>query len=216
MQSDSLDEQLKKLALTAKAHPFKSPSRRRALAEIYSILQKPGMLNRRPGIHSQVWDEVRRDILVYACEKIDNYDPDKGRFLDWVNGNSKWRQHDAEIEFNRPPYLSLDNPLTFGGDPRSWQELNLISAFGSDDHPDFISLQLQRLFEEDPDGRFASVHVKDHPEVTFQSLLLRKIYGVPYREVAEQTGISISTLSSFYQRKLAEFSSYIRDYLRND
>jgi DNA-directed RNA polymerase specialized sigma24 family protein len=46
--------------------------------------------------------------------------------------------------------------------------------------------------------------------------VLRGLYGTPYREMAEQTGISVSTLSSFYQRRLADFSPYIREYLMND
>jgi DNA-directed RNA polymerase specialized sigma24 family protein len=64
--------------------------------------------------------------------------------------------------------------------------------------------------------KFAAAHVKGRPDVTFQILVLRGLYGTPYREMAEQTGVSVSTLSSFYQRRLAEFSPYIREYLMND
>lgn len=77
-------------------------------------------------------------------------------------------------------------------------------------------MKLKDLFEQDPGNKFAAAHIKGYPDITFQILVLRGLYGTPYREMAEQTGVSISTLSSFYQRKLAGFTPYIRDYLMND
>ena len=218
MQSESIEQQLHELALVAKAASPSSRQRQQSLSKICRLLDEGGVLKRRPGIHPQIFSEVKVDILAYACEKIDNFDPEKGRFLGWINSHFWWRQRDAQKKFNQPSHKSLDDPATFGRSAETgiWQDLNLLSVFSLDHHPDFTSTQLRDLLEEDPDEKFCNAHVRDRPDVTFKSLALRGIYGEPYREMAQKTGISISTLSSFYQRKLAEFSPYIREYFMND
>lgn len=217
MQSESVDQQLHELALAAKAAPPKSRARQRALAKICGLLRQPGLLRRRANTREDIWIEARQAILVYICEKIDNYDPQKGTsFLAWVNTHLKWRQQDLETGRNNPEYIYLEEYLSNmsneAGARSSWEE----RLEQNDVNSEFISVKLKDLFEEDPGNKFAAAHVKGHPDITFQTLVLRGLYGTPYREMAEQTGVSISTLSSFYQRKLAEFTPYIRDYLMND
>jgi hypothetical protein len=218
MQSESIEQQLHELALVAKAAFPGSRQRQQALSKIYRLLDEGGVLKRRPGTHPQVFSEVKTDILTYACEKIDNFDPEKGQFLRWINSHFWWRQRDAQKKFSQPQHKSLDDPATFGKNAEEgiWQSLNLLSVFNLGNHPDYTSAQLRDFLEDDPDGKFCAAHVKDRPDVTFQSLALRGMYGEPYREVAQRTGISISTLSSFYQRRLAEFSPYIREYFMNN
>jgi DNA-directed RNA polymerase specialized sigma24 family protein len=217
MQSESIDQQLHEFALAAKAAPPGSRARQRALTEICQILRQPGLLRRRSNIREDLWKEARQVVMVYICEKIDNYNPQKGTsFLAWVNTHLKWRQQDLEKGRNSPDYISLENLISSAsretGEKSAWEEF--IESENS--KSEFLSVKLKNLFEDDPDDEFAAAHVKGRPDVTFQILVLRGLYGTPYREMAEQTGVSVSTLSSFYQRRLAEFSPYIREYLMND
>jgi hypothetical protein len=218
MQSANIDEQLHQLALTAQAHPFGSRARQQVLTQICTILRQPGLLKRRANTREDVWREARQTTLIYVCEKIDNYDPTKGcSFLAWVNGNFKWRQRDAEITVNQPDHTSLDAFLKKddASGERAWEDFNFENIFAAASHPDFLSAQLKTLFEEDPDGRFATTHIKGKPEITFQRLVLRVFHGITYQELSTETGASISTLSSFFQRKVAEFSPSIREYFMN-
>lgn len=218
---NSIDEQLHQLALMAKAHPVRSRQRQDALTKICKILQQPNTLTRRRGMSEDAYIEAKQGLMLYICEKIDNYDPLKGcSVLAWANTNFKWRQHDEAVKANSSDTLSLDNlPLGGVGEDKpykNWEEKISEARLNPSKHPGFISAQVQTLFEEDPDRRFRDAHVKNRPDVTFQRLVLRVFNGDTYKDLSVETGISISTLSSFFQRRLAEFGPYIKDYLMND
>jgi formylglycine-generating enzyme required for sulfatase activity len=105
MQINDIEKQLQSLAKRAQTTPPRSRDHRRALTEICQILDQPGVLKSRPGIHPQILNESKQDILVYVCTNINKYNPGKGGFLPWINSHFKWLQRDAEVKFNRSQSL---------------------------------------------------------------------------------------------------------------
>lgn len=56
--------------------------------------------------------------------------------------------------------------------------------------------------ETDADGELRRIHVKGHPEVTCQILILRRLPPeTAWKHLAEEFGLSVATLSGFYESK---------------
>jgi hypothetical protein len=61
---------------------------------------------------------------------------------------------------------------------------------------------VRRWVETDPDGELSTIHITNHPKVTAQVLILRRLPPEEsWKTLAAEFNLSISTLSSFYQRQ---------------
>ncbi|NES23070.1 MAG: hypothetical protein F6K41_30165 [Symploca sp. SIO3E6] len=81
-----LDETcLQQLALVAQQYAPKTQERQYAVEELVNALCLSGKLRRQGNIPDHIYREAVNQTLFYLCRKIDKYQPDKGRFLGWVN-----------------------------------------------------------------------------------------------------------------------------------
>ena len=63
--------------------------------------------------------------------------------------------------------------------------------------------QLRELIEDDPTGELRQLHVRNRPQITAQILLMRRgLQETPWKVLAQEFGVSISTLNTFYERCL--------------
>jgi hypothetical protein len=83
----------------------------------------------------------------------------------------------------------------------------------SESENQLLQERLRCLLEADPDGYFASRHMRHHPKVNFQVVAIEKLNGTKWRDLSEKLAVPISALASFYSRSLKDFAPVIRRYL---
>ena len=81
-----LDETcLQQLALAAQQYEAKTQERQYAVEELVNAIWLSGKLRRQGIFPDDVYRDAVNQTLSYICRKIDTYQPEKGKFLGWVN-----------------------------------------------------------------------------------------------------------------------------------
>nr|RNJ65257.1 MAG: hypothetical protein EDM05_32140 [Leptolyngbya sp. IPPAS B-1204] len=101
----------------------------------------------------------------------------------------------AQELLNLPPPLVYSEELSLVNISKE-EELSLVDA-------------LRQYVEEDPDQLFQN-HIKGHPEVTLQTILLARLDDETWQSLSQRTGVKIATLSNFFQRSLTSLAPQIR------
>ncbi|NET59666.1 MAG: sigma-70 family RNA polymerase sigma factor, partial [Symploca sp. SIO2E6] len=207
--------QLQQLALEAQQQPPKSRTRRLALTRLVQGIQESGRLSRKKYDCSQeVYDEALQEVWLYVFRKIDAYEP-RSSVINWVNSALKWRLIDAlNRHTKKGRECSLDAPINSSPNQSGMKYLDTF------DQPEATLLPSQlvrRCIEEDPEGLFASKHVRGHPQANFRTIALLHLDGNTWQEVAVAVGLGAkkeSTVQSFYSRCCRIFADKIKGYLQ--
>jgi hypothetical protein len=208
MEDDALDKRLKQDALTAQRHPPNSVERQKALTRLIHELQRPGVLCRPfkgwfQGLYSEIYAEAKQMLFYHICHEIDQYNPEK-KVLQWVNFLLKKRYF---VEACREIYPDFKQ----GNRRAILPSLESLDSFSSDTSP-LLSEQVLECLSEDPEGVFQTTYTQK-PEANFQYLAQQIAAGYKWRELSEELGLEISSLSSFYYRCLKKFSPIFRKYI---
>lgn len=226
VNSLSLDERLKQLALeakelaeAAKKNPAKRRAKQQALTRLVSALQSSGKLARpQPGQFQGFYKEVHAEglqrLFVHICKKIETYKPEKGEVLQWSNFLLRCQFYpEAAREF----FPTLPKGL----DPRSIKCLTLDdldrenpTSVNPQQVP-LLSQQVIQCIEEDPEGIFKNTHIKECPTASFQIIVIQRLSGYSWEDISQKfdPAIPIPTLSSFYQRCVTKFAPKLKEYL---
>jgi hypothetical protein len=213
---NAIDQQLKQLAQEAQQHPPRSKQRQQALAKLLGAIQQSGKLTRPypgqfHGFYEDIYDEAKQRLFCYICERIDDYNP-SFEVLQWVNFLLKQRFF---MEASRSIMPTLHN----GIDAKRVKRLTLDDLEKNNPaevNPQLtpsLSQEIIHYLETDPEGLFNQTYTSNQPAANFQFLALKLLSGYSWKEISEELGIKISTLSSFYQRCLTKFSPKLREYL---
>lgn len=209
MDELSLDDYLQQLATTAQRHPPGSRDRKKALAQLVSALQKSGQLTRPrrgqfQGFYEEIYREALQRLFVYVCDRIDDYNPTRGRMLQWVNfllGRRFFIEASREVLPTVPKGVDAKTIIRLSLD-------DLDSNNPSELNPQLtqsLSEDLKDYLQEDPDGVFVTTCIAKHANANFQHIALRRLDGYSWKELSEELDLGISTLSSFYQRCITRF-----------
>ncbi len=76
-----------------------------------------------------------------------------------------------------------------------------------------LSETVRQYIESDP-ARLCQKHIREHPQVTFQTIALARLDGKTWKEMSESFGIGIPALNNFFQRRLRELAPEIRRYVQ--
>ncbi|RUS94436.1 hypothetical protein DSM106972_093310 [Dulcicalothrix desertica PCC 7102] len=201
---DALDIRLEHLAITAKKFPPKSKSRQLALSELASKIQNSRRLfcKGRYNYPEDVYIEALQETWLYISRKIEKYDPEIGTVINWVNFILNKRFIDAIRRYTRNQQASLDETLL-----DTLPQPQIVPDSGE---------ILQEILQADPDDLFKVEHIKNHPKATFQAIALRRLAKQSWGDMSVEWAISVSTLSSFYQRCLKLFIPKIQEYYQKD
>jgi len=204
-QLNLLDEELKQLALLAQQGPQVSQAKQGALRQLINQIMHSGRLCRPQsgqffGVYEDIYDEAIQDLLLYICKNIEKYDPEKGSVMAWVNVLLDRRFFREAI----PKVL---------GQPK-YQKVSIsdIEEIHSDEKAPSLTDLLKECLESDPMNLFQREHIEHHPSANFQALALARMAGKSWKEIAEELGLKVSTVSSFYCRCIAKFSDPLRTY----
>lgn len=208
-EKDVFNEQLKQLATIAQQHLPLAPERQSALTSLIHAVLHSGQLCRPQskqftGVYQDIYDEAVQDLLLYVCQNIDKYKPDRGSVMAWVNVL-------LERRFFRDAI-----PKVIGQ-----QQIERIAPFELDDmafpteSPTSIDL-IRECIELDRENLFRQECIEQKPDANFQTLVLQRIDGKSWKEIAAKLEINVSTLTSFYSRCLAKFADKLKTYCIED
>jgi hypothetical protein len=198
------DEQLKQYAVDAQQHPSLT-ERQKALRQlINSILQSGRLCQPQQGCFSGQYHEIHaeavQDLLLFVCKNINRYEPERATVIAWVNTLLARRFFPEAI------------PKVLG--PPSLQPIPLddIETLACSENSPSLTEKLTACVESDPDNILKSECLQDAPAVNFQILVLRRLAGKSWKDIAAEFEIKVSTLSSFYSRCLGKFAEQLKVY----
>jgi hypothetical protein len=188
-----------------------------------------------------IYNQALNITLQEISERLDNYDSNRP-FMAWVNNTFNYRFLDVYNKDKRKGITNLPNPVKEITDP-SKERLQFIEIdrpeqsddgkgkireitdpSGSNEQPEFRSLEeirstlLREFIQADPGGKLAKKHLENFPDITFKRILLMICDDLTWQEIADNCStqyrkISISTVSSFYQRNVRKFLPHFKNNL---
>ncbi|MEM9976313.1 MAG: hypothetical protein AAF808_01665 [Cyanobacteria bacterium P01_D01_bin.2] len=208
-QAALTDPLLKGLALEAQRQPNPSPPRQHALLQLVEAIRACGRLARphrakfTPSFYTLLYEEAINRTLVYVCQKIDTYDPNRGqaqKFMNWVNFRLDRMVIECRRQFSDRDTQELPN-------------LNDLERLSQPEPQSSLASDVRDYIAADPEDVFKSIHIRKCPEASFQAIALARFSDQSWEEISNQFGIKIPTLSSFFQRCCDKFSDQFQQLL---
>ncbi|MEA5574471.1 sigma-70 family RNA polymerase sigma factor [Calothrix sp. UHCC 0171] len=193
-----LEEQLRQLVEEACGHPPGSVPRQRLLTQIIRLVSKK--LWRESTVYYQ---DALQQTWLYFCRNIcDAYDPNRGTAITWLNVYLRHRLQDFYIktqeENSRKAFATIQQSAS--GDRADI--INPIDNIAAPPDPPPILDHVRLWVERDIDGDLRQTHIQGRSDVNCQVLILKRLPPeVSWKELAQEYGLTVSTLSSFYQRQ---------------
>lgn len=195
-----MDQELQDLVTQACQCPSGSLERQERLTLIVHHISKSGKLWKDT---APCYRDVLQKTWIYFCLNLceagtgQAYCPRKGGVINWINAYLKWELHAARLKVQQQQ-ICTKSPRPFDSD-EVLDPVDLLEA--PPDVPPILELT-QQWAETDADGELRCIHIKGHPGVTCQLLILRRLPPeTGWKELSEELGLGISALSSFYQRQ---------------
>lgn len=211
-----LDEHLKQLSKEAQQFAPHSRERQIALNNLFSSIIKSGKIispysAQLQGFREDVYAEALQNLFVYMCTQIENYNPNRGEVLAWVNFLLKQR---FLPEANMSTITATNKSKKI--ETISIDSLNYELADTKYQSNDSLFDEVVEYVKKDPENIFRKTYLANRPDVNFQVLAIKKINRASWKELAEEYRISVPTLSSFYQRCLKKFAPKLKEYCSVD
>jgi hypothetical protein len=198
-----LDQQLRDLVAQACEHPPGSPQRQKLLTQIIRLTA--GRLWREstpyyPDALQQTWLYFCRNL----CEGLtgQTYDPTYGSVVTWLNAYLKRRLQDFYLQYHREKAIAAPPQLRYSHSSGSGEVIDPIDNLAAAPQAPPILENVEMWVKTDIDGDLRRTHIKGRPDVTCQVLILKRLPPeVSWKDLSEEFGLPIPTLSSFYQRQ---------------
>ena len=195
---EKIAKSLSQLVIEACKHPPGSKERQKNLTKIIRL------------VNSQLWQEntpyyedALQETWIYFCRNICEgkanitYDPNKATVVTWLNNYLKWRLKDGFIRVQKNKKRTI--PTRVDATNKIIDPIDNLPA-----RPDIPPLleDIKQWVLSDPQNKLRKIYLDNHPQITAQTLILRRLPPEsPWNKLAEEYGVSVGTLSSFYQRK---------------
>lgn len=208
MARDELAENLKQLATIAQQHPPFTRGWQVALTKLINAIICSGKLchpqsgNFPAGVYEDIYNEAQQDLLLYICQNIHKYDPERGSVIRWVNFLLERRFFPEAI----PKILN----------EKKVAKIIINENMASPQITKDLTEILRECIESDPENIFKNKYIENYPEANFQVLLKRRLSGKSWKEISEEFQINLKTVSSFYYRCINQFGSKLKEYCCND
>lgn len=76
--------------------------------------------------------------------------------------------------------------------------------------------QVREFLRDDPENLLKEEHIRGRQDLTFQKIIwMRYVEDKTWEEMSAELDIGISTLSSFFQRRLHKLKPYFEKYLQS-
>lgn len=193
-----LQTQVHALIAEACRHPVGSPQRQRCLTQIIRLVSGQLWKENVPYYH-----DALQQTWIYFCQNLCEaktgraYDADRGNVITWLNSYLKRRLQDGFIEEQQKRKTTVE-PFK-DADAKPVDPVDVLPA--APDIPPLLE-EVKAWAESASDPKLRTIYVANHPHITCQLLILRRLPPeTPWKDLAAELGISVATLSSFYQRQ---------------
>jgi hypothetical protein len=197
------EEQLSYLVTEARKYQAGSAERQKILTKIIrSIANKLWKEN------TPYYQDALQQTWLYFCQNIcegnagNPYDPNRASLVTWLNFYLKKRLQDFYINNQKEKFTKAStpiDPLDSGGTNQAVELIETIPA--PPDVPPLLE-EVKEWVETDPEGELRQIYITNHPEITCQVLILRRLPPeTSWKTLSAEFNLPISTLSSFYQRQ---------------
>lgn len=199
---DKLDEQLHQLILETCCHPCGSLKRQKGLNQIVWHIQQSGKLLR--GLEVPDYEDALQQTWLYLCRNLceattgNPYDPQQASVITWINAYLKRRLQDSrQTAITQKRMIATRFPLK----SKDYESLDPVDYLVATPEPPPI-LQEIREWVQQEGAKLRRIHVRDRPDINCQVLILRRLPPeVAWEDLSKEFGVSIATLSNFYQRE---------------
>ena len=193
-------EQLVQLIQETCQHPAGSARRQRGMTKIIRTIT-PRLWHSSaayyPDALQQTWIYFCRNLCEATTGRA--YDPERANVVTWLNAYLKRRLQDFQIAENRQRATTISQASFKGGENGPLDPVDRLAA--KPDIPPWLE-RVQAWAEADENKELTSVHIKGHPKITAQLLILKRLPPeTPWKELSAEYRVSVGTLSSFYQRQ---------------
>ena len=205
-------EDLKQLILETCKYLPGSLERQRNLTKLIILINKSQKLWRE---NSQYYQDALQQTWIFFCQNLceaatgQKYDPNRSTVTTWLNRYLKWRLQDFRLA-NQVDKKTKVTKIRVN----SSETIDIVDNLAA--NPDIPSIleDTIRWVKQDKTGELSSTHIKNHPEITCQKLILRRLPPeTSWKALSEEFGVSVSTLSNFYQR---ECMTRLRNFAKSE
>ncbi|MBH8561609.1 sigma-70 family RNA polymerase sigma factor [Nostoc sp. CENA67] len=197
------DEQLKCLVAQACRHLPGSQERQKLLTQIIRLSSSKLWKESTP-----YYQDALQQTWLYFCRNVcegltgQTYDPAYGSVITWLNAYLKRRLQDSHMNQYREQATKVPLKIRQSGSGGNSEIIDPVDNLPATPQAPPILEELEVWVKTDSDGELRSIHVKGRPEINCQVLILKRLPPeVSWKELSEEFGLSIPTLSSFYQRQ---------------
>lgn len=211
-------EYLSYLVTEARKYQAGSAERQKILTKIIrSIANKLWKEN------TPYYQDALQQTWLYFCQNVcegntgQPYDPTRSSLVTWLNFYLKKRLQDFYINNQQEKITNVVMPSDPSGSGDTKQGIDFIETIPSPPDIPPVLDEIKQWVELDPEGELRRTHITNRPEVTCQVLIQRRLPPeTSWKTLSAEFNLSISTLSSFYQRqclpylrKFAESQGYL-------
>lgn len=188
-----LDQQLRELVIAACKHPPGSAPRQRNLTRVIRLISPKLWHENVP-----YYQDAVQQTWVYFCRHIcGNYNPELGSVPTWLNAFLKFRLLDFRNATQNDAITRVPSQIE-----RDGEVIDRIEAIPAKPIAEPLWEAVEAWARADVTGELKSLHIKGHPEVNAQMLILRRLLSeTKWKDLADEFGVGIPALSSFYQRQ---------------
>jgi hypothetical protein len=199
----NLEEELEQLIEEACKHPPGSLQRQQNLTKIIRLTGKKLWRENTP-----YYQDILQRTWQFFCENVcegktgSAYDRNKGSLITWLNYYLKGKLKSAYIARQKQQTRIVDTTSIISRSGETEEIINPIEQIpASPDLPPILE-RVREWVEKDPSGELTKVHIEGYPQIDCQTIILKRLPPeTSWKELAEEFNLSISTLSSFYQRQ---------------
>ena len=183
--ASNLHSQLQIIVTEALQLPRTSVRRRRKLNQIVRLVMASGKLWYQ---NIPDYEDALQQTWFYCLCNLEKYDPSRSSFITWLDNHLKWRLKDIHRTKARKVADCLSSDI-----------VDRIPAPPS--VPPMLE-EVQQWINLDVDGELRRTHIHNRPDVTCQALLLRRLPPeTPWKTIAQEFNLPLSTASNFYKRE---------------
>jgi hypothetical protein len=197
------DEHLRRLVSEACEHPSGSPQRQKLLTQIIRLTA-----NRLWRESTPYYQDALQQTWLYFCRNVCEgltgqiYDPTYGSVITWLNAYLKRRLQDFYINQNREQATTVPLRVRQSISGGTGETIDPVDNLPATPQAPPILEDLEIWVKADSQGELRGTYIKGRPDVNCQVLILKRLPPeVSWKELSEEFGLSIPTLSSFYQRQ---------------
>ncbi len=207
-----MDQRLQELALAVLKYPNQTKEREEAIAYLADEIMRSRSLCRPfkgqtlSDICQQIYHQVREQLITDLDLHIDQYNSQNISIREWAK---LWRNHAFQqvLDDNNLKNLALEAQQHSHRSPaRQYALKELVEA------PTWSEI-VREYLEKDPKNMLKKKHIRGCPQASFQAIALAKLSGKRWEGIAQELGVKVSTLSSFYQRCCQNFLAELKEHL---